>query len=136
LRLAVAVVSAAALLLVPAACKEENLLGPPVPCTADDLVTLTVSSGPGTRFSWSPTCLAFRLAVVDTAGTYLWEIEADSGNTLASGITYGVVPDNATETVPSSALVAGRRYVAGLFRRVGPPPADSVAEVQVILFQR
>lgn len=136
MRLSVAAISAAALLLMPAACKEESLLGPPLPCTADDLVTLSVSASPATRFSWSPGCLAFRLAVVDTAGNYMWEIEADSGNALASGITYGVVPGNATETVPSTALVSGRRYAVGLFRRVGPPPPDSVAEVQVILFQR
>lgn len=136
MRLAVAAATAAALLLIPAACREENLLGPPVPCTADDLVTLTVSPGAATRFTWSPTCLAFRLGVTDTTGTYMWEIEADSGNTLASGITYGVVPDNATETIPSTALIAGRRYAVGLFRRIGPPPPDSVAEVQAILFQR
>lgn len=136
MRLSAAVAFATALLLAPAACKKESLLGPSLPCTADDLVTLTVLAGPATTFTWSPTCLAFRLAVVDTAGGYMWEIEADSGNALASGVTYGVVPANATETVPSVALVSGRRYAVGLFRRIGPPPPDSVAEVQVILFQR
>jgi hypothetical protein len=99
-----------------ASCKDAT--APSEPCEDDTGVALIIATSPEPRFSWTPACFAFRLGVSidDSLGTIVWQIDADSGNTLRSGVTYGVVPDGATETVPAEALIAGQRYAVGLFR--------------------
>lgn len=125
---------AALALCAPAACKESKLVGPPLPCVPEDLVDLTVTVNPTPRFTWSPACLSPRLAVADSLGNFVWQIDADSGSTLTSGITYGVVPAGATETIPAATLTAGHRYAVGVYRQVGT--TDSVEVAQAASFRR
>lgn len=89
---------------------------PAEPCEDDTGVALIVATSPEPRFSWTPTCLAYRLGVSDSVGVIVWQIDADSGNTMRSGVTYGVVPAGSSETIAAAALTAGHRYAVGLFR--------------------
>ncbi len=97
-----------------ASCKDAT--APSVPCEDDTGVALIIATSPEPRFSWTPTCLAYRLGVSDSAGTIIWQVDADSGNTMRSGVTYGVVPTGSSETIPAATLTAGQRYAVGLFR--------------------
>lgn len=129
------IIAASALACAALAACGTDPVAPPLPCTADDFVTLSVAVSPTPRFTWSPPCLVFSLGVADNEGTIVWEIEADSGNALASGVTYGVVPPGVTQTQAPAALLSGAFYAVGLSRRVGTPPSDSVTEVQAIGFR-
>ena len=117
-----------------AACGEET--GPPTPCLDDTGVVLAVATGASPRFNWSPACLAFRLGVTDSVGTFVWQIDADSGNTLHSGVTFGVVPDGATETIPAAALQVGQRYAVGLFRATGDSVPNEASLLTALAFRR
>lgn len=117
-----------------AACSEET--GPPTPCLDDTGVVLAIATGASPRFSWSPACLAFRLGVTDSVGTFVWQIDADSGNALHSGVTYGVVPDGATETMPAAALQVGQRYAVGLFRATGDSVPNEASLLTASAFRR
>lgn len=108
------------------ACKEAA--APLTACT--DPVVLTIANAAQPRFSWSPGCLAFRLGVTDSLGAYVWEVEADSGNSLAPAITYGVAPAGAASTMAPAALETGHRYAVGLFYVSG----DSVVNASARAF--
>ena len=97
-----------------ASCKEAT--GPSVPCLDDTGVALIIATSPEPRFSWTPACLAYRLGVSDSTGTIIWQIDADSGNTMRSGVTYGTIPAGSSETIPAGTLTAGQFYAVGLFR--------------------
>lgn len=108
-------VVAGAILLVAGSCSDST--DPAVPCT--DAVILTVGSSTAPTFSWTPTCLAYQLEVQDSTGADMWGVAADSGNTLASGLQYGVVPAQASASMAPVALVSGQFYAVGLFRLAG-----------------
>lgn len=94
-------------------------------CTGD--ISLTVSSGPTPRFSWSPGCKTFFLLVESQgAGGDVWSIMTPGTNGLVSGIRYGTVPDGAQELDPASPLVAGSPYAVYVFRYTGPDSDDGV----------
>ncbi len=94
-------------------------------CTGD--ITVTVSSGPTPRFSWSPACKTFFLLVESQgAGTDLWSIMTPGANELVSGIQYGTVPAGAQELDLPSPLAPGSLYVVDVFRYTGPDSEDGI----------
>jgi hypothetical protein len=99
-------------------------------------VALAVQTGGEPRITWHPACLAFRLGVTDSVGTVVWQIDADGGNTLASGVTYGVVPAGNTEIVAAVTLTVGHRYSVGLFRTTSDTLPYEASLLSAIAFRR
>ena len=117
-----------------ASCKDAT--APSEPCEDDTGVALIIATSPEPRFSWTPACLAYRVGVSDSTGVIVWQIDADSGNTLHSGVTFGVVPDGATETIPAAALQVGQRYAVGLFRATGDSVPNEASLLTALAFRR
>jgi hypothetical protein len=118
--------------LAASACKSTE---PRLPACTEPVV-LSVSSAASPRFSWSPQCLMFRVEVQDTAGAAMWAVQANAVDSIAPGVTYGVMPQGAaTQPVAPVPLQSGRRYALGVFRYAGPP-ADSAELLSAILFRQ
>lgn len=74
-------------------------------------VTLTVSSGTTPTFDWNPSCRVGFLSVEETSGSDLWSIfGVNMTNAIAPGVTYGLVPEGAVQSVPPEPLSPGTTY--------------------------
>jgi hypothetical protein len=115
---------AAAIVLgaVVAAC---NGAEPPAPCTQPS--SLTIGAGLTPTIDWSPPCLVYRLEIQDSTNTVVWQIQTTGGDRLTSHITYGVVPEGATQVVAPVPLESGKFYAAGLFTFTGSAPPNDAA---------
>lgn len=82
---------------------------------------LLISVGPGTtpKFSWEPKCNLAILIVEKNDGEDMWMIISD-GNTIASGVVYGVVPAGVNEIFGPGQLSVGTTYRVGVYWRIGP----------------
>ncbi len=97
---------------------------PVTACKSGPGVVVSASAANPPRFAWSPACFAFRLEVEDSAATTLWSVQAgDTLNAIAPGVTYGVMPQGATQqNIAPVPLQSGHLYEVGVFRYAGPPP--------------
>ena len=110
-----------------AGCKTST--APAVPCV-DPVAVFTIGSGTTPTFTWEPACTAHEIVVMDSVANLMWDVRSDSGSTIASGVTYGVIPPGPhTQTQAPVALVAGKSYAAGLYRNYfsSPTPTDVIA---------
>jgi len=87
---------------------------------------VSVSSGTGPSFSWTPPCNMWRVIVrADTTGEEPWRVISFSGNVINSPVTLGSpVPEASSYSV--SALTPGHPYTISLYRWTGPGPEDGV----------
>jgi hypothetical protein len=107
---------------------------PPRPCERNNVPLLTATSGTTPRFDWSPGCLAYRLTVLGPGGAVVWQVQGDAGNTMGSGIRYGVVPAGATESQAAAAIVSGQPHQVGLFFYTGNPAPNDAELLTAIQF--
>ncbi len=78
-------------------------------------VTLTVSSGTTPTFDWNPACRVGFLIVEEIGGSDLWSIfGVNMTNAIAPGVTYGLVPEGAVQSVPALPLSPGTTYQMGI----------------------
>ncbi len=78
-------------------------------------VTLTVSSGTTPTFDWNPACRVGFLSVEEIGGSDLWSIfGVNMTNAIAPGVTYGLVPEGAVQSVPLGPLSPGTTYQVGI----------------------
>jgi len=89
---------------------------PLLPC--DDGVFVNATTGTTPTFSWNPACLISRIAVADSAGTILWDVQT-TASVMAPPLVYGQTPDGAVVHTTPGALVAGRSYSVGVYRSIG-----------------
>ena len=76
-------------------------------------MTIQLSGNEPTSFSWSPRCSIGGI-IVETNGTTApgadtWIVHDPNGR-IAAPVSYGVVPDNATEVLSPIPLVKGSKY--------------------------
>lgn len=108
--------SAAALLIIGAtsSCRVSDANAPVVTCDGPlTAMTIQLSDVQPTSFSWSPRCSIGGM-IVETNGTTApgadtWIIHDPSGR-IAAPVSYGVVPENASEVLSPVPLVAGQKY--------------------------
>lgn len=86
----------------------------PDQCAANVTLQINVFVDAAPRFEWVPRCLISELVVFEEGtGQEMWTIFSSGGsepNTIASGVVYGTVPDDADESMPAAALVPGTTY--------------------------
>jgi hypothetical protein len=83
-------------------------------------VTFDVSAGTVPTFEWTPRCSLHGIRVIDADDEELmWQVESTQPGSLASGVVYGVAPDNAVSAFPAKPLVAGTEYRLAGARYVG-----------------
>ena len=108
--------SVAALLIVgsAAACRVSDANAPLATCDGPlTSMTIQLSDVQPTTFSWAPRCSIGGM-IIETNGTTApgadtWIIHDPSGR-IPAPVTYGVVPENATEVLSPVPLVAGQKY--------------------------
>ena len=108
--------SAAALLIAGsvAGCRVSDANAPLVACDGPLTgMTITLSDVNPTSFSWSPRCSIGGI-IVETNGTTApgadtWIVHDPNGR-ISAPVSYGVVPDNATEVLSPIPLVKGAKY--------------------------
>jgi hypothetical protein len=81
------------------------------PCSAD--VSATIGSGTSPTFSWSPACKAFAL-LIEHGSDDIWYVRTDLDG-IAPSVTYGVLPQNASQYAPAIPLLPGVTYDFILF---------------------
>ena len=123
------VVALAAVVL--GACSEPE---PPEPCTRETVPLLTVTTGTTPRFDWNPECLAYRVTVLGPGGGEVWRVQSDAGNTMRSGVRYGVAPAGSTQSQSAVAMVSGQEYQVGLFFDTGNPAPNDAELLTAIRF--
>lgn len=84
----------------------------PTPCVGSIALTVAVTRSTQPVVTWTPRCGAARLTVESPAAshgssTVFWSITS-AAHTLASGVRYGRVPDNATQDTPPAPLASGQ----------------------------
>ena len=108
--------SAAALLIIGTAssCRVSDANAPLTACDGPlTAMTIQLSDVQPTTFSWEPRCSIGGM-IVETNGTTApgadtWIVHDPSGR-IAAPVTYGVVPENATEVLSPVPLVKGQKY--------------------------
>jgi hypothetical protein len=108
--------SAAALLIFGAttSCRTSDANAPLVTCDGPLTgMTIQLSDNQPTSFSWSPRCSIGGI-IVETNGTTApgadtWIVHDPNGR-IAAPVSYGVVPENATEVLSPVPLVTGSKY--------------------------
>ena len=119
------------------ACRREPTAPDPTPKIAacDTVGMVSISSGPTPVIAWSAPCGLGSVSVfraVDTAE--MWSA-FNEDNQLASPITYGARPTNASPGSPATPLVAGQTY--RLLLGYNPPaPAGAVIRFITVLAQQ
>lgn len=104
-------VMAAFVVMVAASCGDDAT-GPNA-CLTTFTLQINVFPEPAPRFEWVPSCLISELVVFDeVTQEEMWTLFSSGGdpNTIASGVVYGTVPEDAAEGAPEVPLVAGRTY--------------------------
>jgi hypothetical protein len=67
--------------------------------------------------SWTPDCGVSALAVDDAADRSMWSIVNLAGeNAIVPPVTFGIVPDRATEEMPRVELQHGNFYIVRVYR--------------------
>jgi hypothetical protein len=85
------------------------------PCSGD--VTVSVVRFDPPRLSWEPDCGLDILAVLDAADQPMWYIRTNTRrNSLASPVTYGVVPPGMVEEFTPREFQHGNGYVVRIYR--------------------
>ena len=114
------------LVLVTACGASSDVTGPETigPCTGN--VTVSVSSGTTPTFTWTPACRVIGL-LVELGASDQWFLEA-TGDGIAPGVQYGIVPPGATADGPATPLVSGTTYEVILFR--GAPENAAIAAIK------
>jgi hypothetical protein len=80
------------------------------PGSCGDAPEIAITQGLSPRFSWAPACSVAGLSVSRDDGTQQsWEITA-AGNTIESGVDYGIVPPSATQSATAVELQPGVAY--------------------------
>jgi hypothetical protein len=93
-------------------------------CTGN--VTVSVSAGTTPTFTWTPACRVIGL-LVELEASDQWFLEG-SGDGIAPGVQYGIVPPGATASEPARPLVSGTTYEVILFR--GTPETATIAAIK------
>jgi hypothetical protein len=113
----------------------------PVVCTAEQPVTVAVSSGLLPLISWSPACgmaaLQLRGETADglPTGWFLYSGPQSFKNPLRSGIRYGQAPEGIFEPNSPPLLRAGAPYSVTISRWVGDSgPSGTMVEAGVVTF--
>ena len=108
--------SVAALLIVGSAagCRVSDANAPLAPCDGPLTgMTIQLSDVDPTTFSWSPRCSIGGIIVetngATAPGADTWIVHDPNGR-IAAPVSYGVVPENATEVLSPIPLVAGAKY--------------------------
>ena len=84
---------------------------------------VSVSSGTGPSFSWTPPCNMWRVIVADSTGEEHWRLNSISGNIINPPVTFGGQVPGA-QSYTGAALTPGRSYTISLYRWTGPGPED------------
>lgn len=104
----------------------------PSACTDDTgTVEVTVDAAATPTFTWSPAC-AVSLFLIEEDGSDVWGVDNGTGNwgdpatgnVILPPITFGTVPEGASELQPAEDLIVGRTYEVVLWRAV---PESSTA---------
>ena len=95
----------------------------PTPCIGAIALTVAATRATQPVITWTPRCGVARLTVESLPGssggsTVFWSITS-TGHTLASGVRYGRVPDNATQVTPAAPLPSGQTVVIALHNDAG-----------------
>lgn len=85
---------------------------------------VSVSSGVGPTFSWTPPCNMWHVIVrADSTGEEHWRLISTSGNVITPPVTFGSYVPGAGSYM-GAALTPGQRYTVSIYRWVGPGPED------------
>jgi hypothetical protein len=90
-----------------------------------DNVVISVSGGATPEITWTPACNVSKIIVEGADGKSKWFVAAQ-GNTIESGVTFGVTPDCAVELRPAAEDLA-----AGEVFRVSVVRADAEGDLLV-----
>lgn len=107
-----------------AACSDGFGPEAPLPCEADQMVTIGVEPGLRPVFTWEPGCGVSSLQVFgpDEGGVWvLYSGERAAENPIGSGVRYGEVPDGMVEAGPATPLERGEAYTVRVYRWIGEP---------------
>ncbi len=98
-------------------------------CLGDVDVSVIRSDPPA--FSWSPACGVSDLQVSDGANRIIWGIQGGVGkNEIEPPVTFGVVPEGASESFEPGELDRGFSYIVRVFRL---HPDDRTGEIEFLL---
>jgi hypothetical protein len=94
-----------------------------VPCSDDQEVIISVSSGLQPTFTWEPACGMASIQVwasaTSTDGWVLYSGANSAANPLRPGVKYGEAPFGAIAPSPAAALVPGEEYTVAVYRWIG-----------------
>jgi hypothetical protein len=84
-------------------------------CSGDVEVSIVRFDPP--VISWTPDCGISTLAVDDAANRTMWSVLNPAGeNAIVPPVTFGIVPDRATEEFPPVELTHGNFYIVRVYR--------------------
>jgi hypothetical protein len=107
------------------ACSDDEPAAPIVVPECSDPLTITVTADSVLTFSWTPYCrLMGWLIELAADGGDKWIVWSEGSNSVAPPITYGIVPDGATQVHYAGPLIHGTEYKLLLHRWIGPGPRD------------